>query len=63
MFNRYMPKNLTEFLRDAAASLRDLALRAPDIASELRRFASDLEEEAQRAARDDRPSDKHDAAD
>jgi len=38
-----MPKSLTEFLRDAAASLRDLALRAPDIAGELRRFADGLE--------------------
>jgi hypothetical protein len=31
-----MQKDLIEFLRDAAASLRDLALRTPDIASELR---------------------------
>jgi len=36
------------FLRDAAASLRDLALRAPDIANELRRFADDLDAEAER---------------
>ena len=50
-----VPKKLTEFLRVAAASLRDLALRAPDIANELRRFADDLEQEAQRAARDERP--------
>ena len=50
-----MPKNPTEFLRDAAASLRDLALRAPDIANDLRRFADELEQEAQRAARDERP--------
>jgi hypothetical protein len=39
------------FLRDAAASLRDLALRAPDIANELRRFADDLDEEAERGNR------------
>jgi len=50
-----MPKNLSEFLREAAASLRDFALRAPDVANELRRFADDLEQEAQRAARDERP--------
>jgi len=55
MFNRHMPKNLTEFLRDAAASLRDLASRAPDIANELRRFADELEQDAQRAPGDDRP--------
>jgi hypothetical protein len=59
----YMPKTVSEFFRDAAASLRDLALRAPDIANDLRRFADDLEEEARRAARDDRPWDKDDAAD
>ena len=58
-----MQKNLIEFLRDAAASLRDLALRTPDIASELRRFADELEEEAKRAARDNRPWDQHNAAD
>ena len=45
----------TEFLSEAAASLRDLALRAPDIANELRRFADDLEQGVQRAARDERP--------
>jgi hypothetical protein len=60
---RHMRKNLSEFLREAADSLRDLALRAPDIAGELRRFADDLEEQAQRATRDDRPWGKHDAAD
>ena len=43
-----MRKDVTMFLRDAAASLRDLALRAPDIANELRRFADDLDEEAER---------------
>ena len=58
-----MQKNLIEFLRDAAASLRHLALRTPDIASELRRFADELEEEAKRAARDDRPWDQRNAAD
>ena len=41
-----MPKNLSVFLREAAESLRELALRAPDIANELRRFADELEEEA-----------------
>jgi hypothetical protein len=56
-----MQKNLIEFLRDAAASLRHLALRTPDIASELRRFADELEEEAKRAERDDRPWDQHNA--
>ena len=54
-----MRKDVTMFLRDAAASLRDLALRAPDIANELRRFADDLDEEAERG---NRPR-KDDAAD
>jgi len=49
-----MPENLSMFLHGAAASLRDLALRAPDIANELRRFADELEEAAERAARDTR---------
>ena len=62
MFNPHMPNTLSEFLREAAASLRDLALRAPDIANELRRFADNLEQEAQQAARDDRPWDKKEAA-
>ena len=44
-----MQKNLTVFFREAAESLRDLALRAPEIANELRRFAEDLEREAERA--------------
>jgi len=46
-----MRKYLSEFLHEAADSLRDLALRAPDIAGELRRFAEDLEQEAERSAR------------
>ena len=54
-----MRKDVTMFLRDAAASLRDLALRAPDIANELRRFVDDLGEEAERG---NRPR-KDDAAD
>jgi hypothetical protein len=57
-----MPINLTEFLRNAAASLRELALRAPDIANELRRFADELDEDAERAAREG-GSLKDDAAD
>jgi hypothetical protein len=57
-----MPKNVTEFLRNAAASLRDLASRAPDIANELRRFADELDEKAKRAAREG-GSLKDDAAD
>jgi hypothetical protein len=46
-----MQKGLTAFLREAAALLRHLALHAPDIANELRRFTDDLDEEAERAAR------------
>src|SRR5690242_14766683 len=46
-----MPEKLSEFLRNAAACLRELALRAPDIANELRRFAGELDEDAERAAR------------
>ena len=57
-----MQENLSVFLHGAAASLRDLALRAPDIANELRSFANDLEQEAERAARDTRLG-RHDAAD
>ena len=57
-----MQENLSMFLHGAAASLRDLALRALDIANELRRFADELEEAAERAARDTRPG-RHDAAD
>ena len=63
MFNGDMPKNLTQFLREAAASLRDLALRAPDIANGLRRLAEELEQDAQVAARHDRPGTKDKAAD
>ena len=44
-----MQKSLIAFLRDAADSLRELALRTPDIANELRRFADDLERAAERA--------------
>jgi len=43
-----MQENLSVFLYGAAAFLRDLALRAPDIANELRRFADELEEAAER---------------
>jgi hypothetical protein len=46
-----MQKSLIAFLREAADSLRELALRTPDIANELRRFAGDLEREAERAYR------------
>ena len=46
-----MQKNLPTFLYETAASLRDLALRAPDIANELRRLADDLDKEGERAAR------------
>ena len=56
-----MQKKLTAFLREAAASLRDLALRTPDIANELRRFAEELDE-AERASREGGPL-KDDAAD
>jgi len=59
---RTMQENLSVFLYGAAAFLRDLALRAPDIANELRRFADELEEAAERAARDTRLG-RHDAAD
>jgi hypothetical protein len=47
-----MRKSLSLFLREAADCLRDLASHAPDIANELRRFADDLEDEAERARRD-----------
>ena len=57
-----MQENLPVFLRDAAASLRNLALRAPDIANELRRFADDLEQEVDTAERNTRMS-RDDAAD
>jgi len=57
-----MQKNLTVFLREAAESLRDLALRAPDIANELRRFADDLDRQAEQPHGKDRTS-EDDAAD
>jgi hypothetical protein len=57
-----MQKNLTVFLRESAESLRDLALRAPDIANELRRFAHDLERQAEQPHRNHRTS-EDDAAD
>lgn len=57
-----MPEDLSTFLHGAAACLRDLTLRAPDIANELRRFADELEEAAERAIRDTRLG-RHDAAD
>ena len=47
-----MKENLLPFLLDAAECLRDLALRAPDIAHELRSFAEDLEQEAAQARRE-----------
>ena len=50
-----MPKNLSVFLRAAADCLRDLALRAPDIANELRRFAEEVEQDAERAGRSGPP--------
>ena len=53
-----MQENLSMFLHGAAASLRDLALRAPEIANELRRFADELEEAAERAAGTGYPSRK-----
>jgi len=55
-------KTLPVLLRETAACLRDLALRAPDIANELRRFADDLEQRAVQAERDTRSA-KDDAAD
>jgi len=57
-----MQKSLTTFLQEAAESLRDFALGAPDIANELRRFADDLERQAEQAHRKDRTS-EDDAAD
>jgi hypothetical protein len=48
-----MKENLSTFLLEAAERLRDLALRAPDIAHELRSFAEDLEQEAVQARRED----------
>jgi hypothetical protein len=57
-----MQENLPTFLRDAAASLRNFALRAPDIANELRRFADDLEQQADLAERNTGPQ-RDDAAD
>jgi hypothetical protein len=50
-----MPKNLSVFLREAADCLRDLALRAPDIANELRRLAEEVEQDAERAGRSGPP--------
>jgi len=38
-----MPENYSKFLEEVAEDLRSLAARAPDIASELRRFADDLD--------------------
>jgi hypothetical protein len=46
-----MQKNLSVFLREAADCLRDLALRAPDIANELRRLADELDQDAERLGR------------
>jgi hypothetical protein len=41
--------DLVTYLLDVADRLRKLALRAPDIAHELRRFADELEQEAVQA--------------
>ena len=49
-----MPKSLSVFLREVADCVRDLALRVPEIANELRRLADDLEEAADSATREDR---------
>jgi len=38
-----MPENYSKLLEEVAEELRSLAARAPDIASELRRFADDLD--------------------
>ena len=57
-----MEKSLPVFLREAADAMRVIALSAPDIANELRRFADDLEQEAQQAERNNR-SQRGDAAD
>jgi hypothetical protein len=54
-----MQKSLTAFLQEAAALLRGLALHAADIANELRRFADDLDKEAERAARKDGSREDH----
>ena len=40
------------FLREKAAGLRDLAMRAPAIAAELRRLADELEAKAAELERD-----------
>ena len=59
---RTMPKSLSVFLREAADRMRDLALRAPEIANELRRLADDLEQGADRATREDRSWEDDEAA-
>jgi hypothetical protein len=41
--------NHSQFLEEAADRLLELADRSPDIASELRRFAADLIEQAAKA--------------
>jgi hypothetical protein len=46
-----MKDSLPTYLLDAADRLRKLALRAPDIAHELRSFADELEQEAVQARR------------
>ena len=38
-----MPNDYSEFLREMAESLRQLAERAPDIGQELCRFAEDID--------------------
>ena len=53
-----MPENLSVFLHEAADCLRDLALRAPDIANELRSFADNLEQEAIQARRGSLPRER-----
>jgi len=48
-----MPNDYSEFLREMAESLRQLAERAPDIGQELRRFAEDIDQMIAQATRRD----------
>jgi len=43
--------DMVEFLRNAAARLRDLASSAPEISQDLRILAADLDEEADELVR------------
>jgi hypothetical protein len=52
-----MQNALAKFLREAAESLRDMALNAPKISNELRRFADELEKQARRLRQRDETSD------